>query len=252
VGEGINLRHVTIVLVRPQIPENIGSAARAMGNMGLGRLVVVEPQNCDLARILKTAKGPAVEIVEEMGVAGDLREALAPYRYVVGTTARTGAMRPALKEPRSLASELVAITQENETAILFGPEDRGLSNEDLRYCHTIVTIPTAQFASLNLAQAVMVICYELFLARRETPVESVPRLANRFELDGMYDHLKDVLTRIGFLDPQNPEHWLLNLRRFFSRFPLRAREVRIIRGICRQIDWYAGQVEKRAARKMGP
>ncbi|MBN2126737.1 MAG: RNA methyltransferase, partial [Deltaproteobacteria bacterium] len=95
-----------------------------------------------------------------------------------------------------------------------------------------------------LAQAVMILCYELFLAGREPARESVPRLANRFELEGMYGHLKDVLTKIGFINPQNPEHWMLNVRRFLSRLPLRAREVRIIRGICRQIDWYTGRIEK--------
>jgi tRNA/rRNA methyltransferase len=107
-----------------------------------------------------------------------------------------------------------------------------------------MTIPTAEFSSLNLAQAVMIICYELCLAGSENPPQSIPRLANRFELEGMYDHLKETLSRIGFLDPQNPEHWMLNIRRFFSRMPLRAREVRVIRGICRQMSWYADNVIK--------
>jgi len=136
------------------------------------------------------------------------------------------------------------MSQNNLAAILFGPEDRGLSNEHLRYCHTIVTIPTDAFSSLNLAQAVMIICYEILLAARTGPLEVEPRLANSFELEGMYGHLREVLTTIGFLDPQNPEHWLLNIRRFLSRLPLRAREVRIIRGVCRQIDWYTSQVRK--------
>jgi len=75
--------------------------------------------------------------------------------------------------------------------------------------------------------------------------EIMPRLANSFELEGMYDHLKDVLLKIGFINPQNPEHWIGNLRRFLSRSPLRARDVRVIRGVCRQIDWYTSQVENR-------
>jgi tRNA/rRNA methyltransferase len=170
---------------------------------------------------------------------------------VVGTTARTGSLRPALSQPRRLARDLVAISRENHVALLFGPEDRGLSNEQLRYCHTIATIPTAGFHSLNLAQAVMILCYEIFLAAVETPAAPVPRMANTFELQGMYDHLKAVLTTIGFLDPQNPEHWMLNIRRFLSRIPLRARDVRIIRGICRQMDWYARQLE-RLREKKGP
>ena len=87
-------------------------------------------------------------------------------------------------------------------------------------------------------------CYEIFLAISEKKPELLPRLANSFELEGMYDHLKDVLMKIGFIDPQNPEHWMLNIRRFLSRISLRAREVRIIRGICRQIDWYTQELEK--------
>ncbi len=78
------------------------------------------------------------------------------------------------------------------------------------------------------------------------PDINVPRLANSFELEGMYDHLYNVLTKIGFLNPQNPERWMLNIRRFFSRIPLQAMEVRVIRGICRQIDWYVNQAIEKA------
>jgi tRNA/rRNA methyltransferase len=164
---------------------------------------------------------------------------------VIGTTARIGAKRPALTKPRSLAQALVSLSYLNRVAVLFGPEDRGLSNDHLRLCHTIATIPTAQFSSLNLAQAVMIICYEIFMASGEQNPGISPRLANKFELEGMYGHLKDVFIKIGFFDPQNPEHWMLNIRRFLSRLPLRAREVRLIRGVCRQIDWYTEQIEKR-------
>ena len=98
----------------------------------------------------------------------------------------------------------------------------------------------------------MIICYELFMASREPTAESIPRMANKFELEGMYDHMKHVLMKIGFIDPQNPEHWMLNIRRFLSRIPLRARDVRIIRGICRQIDWYTEQLEKLKNDKKSP
>jgi tRNA/rRNA methyltransferase len=240
----MNRDHIAIFLVQPQIPENIGAAARAMSNMGLRRLVAVAPKNCDLCRVLKTATGTSIDVVEEMEVHDDLESALGPYEYVVGTTARTGALRPALTYPRPLARSLVSITRNNRVAILFGPEDRGLSNAQLRYCHTIATIPTADYSSLNLAQAVMIVCYEIFAASGEITREPMPRLANSFELEGMYAHMKDVLMKIGFIDPQNPEHWMINLRRFFSRISLRAREVRVLRGICRQMDWYTEQLEK--------
>ena len=240
----LRLDHIGIVLVEPQIPENIGAAARAMSNMGIRRLSLVRPRNCDLSRVLKTATGPSIELVEEMEVHEELLPAIGPCGWVVGTTARIGANRPALLSPRELASDLIPISRENRVALLFGPEDRGLSNEHLRYCHTIATIPSGGFSSLNLAQAVLVFCYEILLASRAPGAKAAPRLADRFELEGMYDHLRDVLQRIGFLDPQNPEHWMLNIRRFLSRLPLRAREVRVIRGVCRQIDWYTGRIER--------
>jgi len=242
---GINLDNIGIVLAQPHIPENIGAVARAMDNMGLSRLILVSPKNYDERRASRTATGSSIELIRKMEVYEDLKEALGPYRYVVGTTARTGSLRPVITGPRRLAESLIPISQKNQIAFLFGPEDRGLTNEQLRNCHTVVKIPTARFPSLNLAQAVMIICYELFLASGETVPEFVPpRLANRFELEGMYEHLRDVLMKIGFIDRQNPEHWMLNIRRFLSRLPLRAREVKVIRGVCRQIDWYTGQMEK--------
>jgi len=247
--EKINLSHIGIILVEPQIPENIGSVARAMANMGLQRLVLVRPKNCDLSRVLKTATGSSWDVVEALEVFDDLNTALAPFHYLAGTTARIGSLRPALTSPRLLAKDLISLSQENHVGILFGPEDRGLSNEELHHCHTIVNIPTAGFSSLNLAHAVMILCYEISVASTGEPLKPIPRLANSFELEGMYEHMQQVLMKIGFLQPENPEHWMLNIRRYLSRLPLRAREVRIIRGVCRQIDWYTGRIEKNEAEK---
>ncbi len=243
-AEKVNLENVAIVMIQTQIPENIGSAARAMDNMGLHRLVLVAPKSCDMSRILKPATGPSVDIIERMQVYDDLKEALNPYQYVVGTTARVGALRPAMTQPRRLADDLIPVSKNNSVAILFGPEDCGLSNEHLRYCHTIASIPTARFPSLNIAQAIMVICYELFMAGRDMKPKSLPRLANKYELEGMYDHLGDVLKKIGFLDPQNPEHWMIRIRRFFSRYALRAVEVKLIRGVCRKMNWHVEELAK--------
>ena len=236
--EKIKFENIAIVLNQPRYPENIGSSARAMRNMGLGRLIVVDPENCDLTRMLKLATHVASDIIEQMEVFENLEAALSPFNYVVGTTARLGGRRNVIPAPSKLAGRLVPVSQNNRIAILFGPEDRGLSNEDIRYCHAVVTIPTAEFSSLNLAQAVMIMCYELFQANRDEESRHIPRLASRFELDGMYEQLKDVLVRISFINPENPDYWMNNFRRFFSRLPLRAKEVKIIRGVCRQIDWY--------------
>jgi len=240
----MNLDHIAIVLHRPQIPENIGAAARAMNNMGLRRLILSAPENCDLSRVVKMATGSSIDIIEQMEVYDDLERALGPFNFVAGTTARIGSHRPPMTSPRALALELSALTEWNHAALLFGPEDRGLANTDLRLCHTIVRIPTSGFSSINLAQAVMILCYELLMASGEPAERSIPRLADGFELEGMYSHLKEILLKIGFIDRQNPDHWMLNLRRFFSRIQLRAREVRVIRGICRQMDWYTEQIKK--------
>lgn len=245
----VNLENIGIVLVEPQIPENIGSVARAMKNTGINHLILIDPRDLDMSRVLKMATGSSVDVIHTMEIHRELLSGIGPFQYIVGTTARLGARRPAITTPRRLARDLVDISRDNRVAFLFGPEDRGLSNDHLRYCHSIATIPTADFSSLNLAQAVMVVCYELFLASKEPVPDVLPRLANKFELEGMYDHLKEALIKIGFINPQNPEHWMLNIRRFLSRFPLRAREVRVIRGICRQIDWYTQQLEKLQARE---
>ncbi|OIN95602.1 MAG: rRNA methyltransferase [Deltaproteobacteria bacterium CG1_02_45_11] len=234
----VNLNNISIVLHKPRYPENIGSAARAIRNMGIGQMIVVDPQNFDLATILKTATHAVSDVVERIEIYDTLKEALAPYNYVVGTTARLGGERQNITTPSKLAARLVSISQKNRIAILFGPEDRGLSNKDIRHCQALANIPTAEFSSLNLAQAVIIMCYEIFIAGGEENKEFSPRLAGRHELDGMYDQLKDILVRISYINPENPDYWINKLRHFFTRLQLRAKEVSIIRGICRQIDWY--------------
>ena len=234
----INLKNISIVLYRPRFPENIGAAARSMRNMGIDQLVVVDPENCDLTRICKLATHAALDVVEQMMVFDTLDAAVAGYNYVVGTTARLGGQRKIISTPARLAEKLFSISKQNRIAIVFGPEDRGLTNANIRLCHMLVNIPTAGFSSLNLAQAVMILCYELFQYRTKKPTGFVPRLANRHELDAMYDQLSEILIRISFINPDNPDYFMNNFRHFFSRLPLRAKEVQIIRGICRQINWY--------------
>ena len=235
----VHLDNISIVLQQPRYSENIGAVARAMRNMGIHRLVIVDPQNFELNNALKLATHFASDIIEKSRICSDLRKALAPFHYVVGTTARIGGQRQVMHTPSKLAHQLIPISTENRIALLFGPEDRGLSNTDIRYCHVLVNIPTTEFSSLNLAQAVMIMCYEIFIAGRKANEPFTPRLASRHELDGMYDQLKDILVRISFINPENPDYWMNNLRHFFTRLRLRAKEVNIIRGLCRQVDWYA-------------
>lgn len=234
----INLEHIAIVLHEPHYPENIGAAARAAKNMGLSRLLVVNPSGCDLTRMLKTATHHAEDLVLAIEVYDRLEEALKPFQYVVGTTARRGSHRQSVRNPRQLALDLIPISRKNHVALLFGPEASGLANEHIRYCDELVTIPTAEFSSINLAQAVMILVYEIFTASSEKKDHFIPRLATREELESMYAHLKDTLTRINFLSAENPDYRLESLRRFFSRMQVRGRDVQLVRGICRQIEWY--------------
>ncbi len=235
----IHLDNVTIVLHHPRFPENIGSVARCMLNMGISRLHVVSPEPVDIDRALILATHAASGVIHEMKRFEDLKSAVAGAGYVVGTTARKGKSRKVVKTPAKMARALVPVSRENRVAIVFGPEDRGLTNDELRNCHELVTIRTAAFSSINLAQAVMIVCYELYNASTEKNTVFLPKLAPRPELDAMYGQLKDMLMRISFIQPDNPEYFMDRFRRFFSRLPLQAAEVRIIRGICRQMDWYA-------------
>jgi tRNA/rRNA methyltransferase len=171
-----------------------------------------------------------------------IEEALGGFNYIVGTTARIGKARGPFVSPRTAAQNIAGLSQNNKIALLFGPEDTGLANDQLRLCHSVVTIPTSrEFTSLNLSQAVMILCYEIFVASpaAATAAEASPKLALSSETEGMYRQIKDLLSGIGFLNPENPEYWMLDLRRFFARSGLLSREVKIIRGVCRQMDWYA-------------
>ena len=247
----VNLKNVCIVLSRPRYPENIGAAARAMRNMGFEQLIVVDPQNCDLSRILKMATHAAIDVVEQMLVYEDLQTALEPLNYIVGTTARLGGQRQLVGTATRLAQKLAPISENNRVALLFGPEDRGLTNEDIRFCHELINIPTAEFSSLNLAQAVMIMCYELRRYNQPKAKTFVPQFANRHELDGMYAQLKDILVRISYIQPENPEYFMNSIRQFGTRMKLRAKEVSIIRGICRQIDWYGKRCFQDGLKKKG-
>ncbi|HON23992.1 MAG TPA: RNA methyltransferase [Syntrophales bacterium] len=232
------LDNFTVVLHKPRYPGNIGSAARCLKNMGMGKLVVsaAGPFEAEAMKIMSTHF--AADIVDRIRYYDRLDDALASFRYIVGTTSRLGSARGPVLSPREIAPSLADLSRHNEIALLFGSEDKGLSNSDLRHCHAVVAIPVSErLKSINLSHAVMILCYEIFLAGTERRQAFTPQLASAREIEGMYDQLKEVLMEIGFLNPQNPDYWLMHIRRLLARTGLFSRDVKIIRGICRQISW---------------
>ncbi len=231
--------NITIVLNKPKYPGNVGSVARCAGNMGIKKISVVGNRDLATEEMKQMATHFAAGIVDRIQHFDELDEALARFQYIVGTTSRRGSARGPVVSPREMAARIVDMSQENEVALLIGPEDTGLSNDDLRFCHLLVTIPTSKHnKSINLSHAAMVLCYEIFVAHMEPLEAFTPRLAASAELEGMYDHMKALLMKIGFLNPENPEFWMMHIRRFLSRTNLFSKEVKIIRGVCRQLEWY--------------
>ncbi|MGD1151456.1 MAG: RNA methyltransferase [Syntrophales bacterium] len=231
--------NITIVLNKPKYPGNVGSVARCARNMGIEKISVVGNRDLALEEMKQMATHFAAGIVDRIQHFDRLDEALARFHYIVGTTSRRGSARGPVVSPREMAARLVDISQDNEVALLIGPEDTGLSNDDLRFCHLLVTIPTSKHnKSINLSHAAMILCYEIFVSHMEPMGAFTPRLAASAELEGMYDHMKGLLMKIGFLNPENPEFWMMHIRRFLGRTNLFSKEVKIIRGICRQLEWY--------------
>lgn len=237
------MENMRIVLVRPQGMMNIGSVARAMKNVGLQELALVDPAGPPLHPDALVMAVRAHDILGNALICSRLADAIADCTWVIGTTRRRGKGREEVINSRQLGNEISEIMPQNKVAVVFGPEDRGLSNRDLDLCQRLVSIPThEEYGSLNLAQAVMVICYELFLAVRHHKTSShIRRMASSEELEGMYRHMEATLLRIDFLDRNNPKRMMAALRRIFSRARLSPREVKILRGICRQAQWYDGQ-----------
>jgi tRNA/rRNA methyltransferase len=233
-------KNISIVLYKPKYAGNIGSVARAAKNMGISNIIVVGTADFDREAMEQRSTHLAADVLDSIQYFAGIAEALGSFNYIVGTTARLGKARGPFVAPRTVAQDIADISQKNKVALLFGPEDTGLANEELRLCHAVVTIPTSrEFISLNLSQAVIILCYEIFIASSAvtTGAAATQKLALSSELEGMYGQIKAMLSEIGFLNPENPDYWMMDLRRFFARSGLFSREVKIIRGICRQLEW---------------
>lgn len=234
---------IRIILVGTTHPGNIGAAARAMKNMGLTDLVLVNPKQFPHEDATARASG-AEDILDAATVVGDLDDALGECVYVAGASARSRTIGWPSMAPRECASRLLVEAQNGTVAAVFGPEKSGLTNEDIDRCHTLLTIPTEPgFSSLNLAMAVQVVCYELRVAligNAEEEAQSEVRPATGEELEHFYTHLEEVLTEGGFLDPDNPRLLMRRLRRLFVRAQPDQNEINILRGMLSALDPRAG------------
>ena len=237
VSESVNTKHIRIILVRPQSPGNIGSAARAMRNMGLHHLALVAPERFPHPEARMMACG-AESLLRQAEVYDSLPAAVASCHWLIGTSARRRRYRNPSLTPAELAQKLVTLSQKHHVGILFGPEDAGLTSDELDLCHDLVVIPTvAQATSLNLAQAVMVVCYELMRQQPQALVQQLPQMASVEDIEAMYAHLRQAFAIRGFSDMDAVDRVLLGLRRLFERTKLELRDVRLLRGIARQLAW---------------
>lgn len=236
------LENIRIVLVNTSHPGNIGATARAMKNMGLKKLILVEPKDFPSFEAYSRAAG-ADDLLGEAEVVDSLSDALKNCVWVAGTSARLRTVKWQIHEPRACATEAIEHAAEGDVAIVFGRERTGLSNEELEQCNTLVHIPTnPEYTSLNVASAVQVLSYECRMAALEAGVIDQPEMAARKKhkedvpasadmLDGMYGHLHETLQDINFFYNSSPEMVMRRLKSLFNRANTTRREVALLRGI---------------------
>jgi TrmH family RNA methyltransferase len=230
-----NLR---IVLVRPTHPGNVGATARAMKNMSLRNLYLVEPENFPSAQASDRAVG-ADDLLRNASICASLDEALVGCHLVIGTSARQRRIEWPALDPESCARRLVEGAQSGPVALLFGQERMGLLNAELDRCHYVVTIPAdKEYSSLNLACAVQILAYEIYRAMHSGTTAMAGgadvregRPVSADEMQRFYRHLEDVLQQIEFLDPENPRLLMRRLMRLFNRAGPDHNEMNILRGI---------------------
>jgi tRNA (cytidine32/uridine32-2'-O)-methyltransferase len=225
--------NIRIVLVNTSHPGNIGAAARAMKNMGLSELYLVEPLSFPHADASARASG-ADDLLARATVCPTVEEAVAGCSLVFGASARLRSLPWPLAEPREAAGQIVGASQQAPVAVVFGREHSGLTNDELLCCNALVHIPCNEdFSSLNVAAAVQVLSYEILMAARQgvTEVEADSPPATADEIERFFQHLEETLIEIDFLNPEKPRQLMRRLRRLYNRSRLEETEVNILRGI---------------------
>jgi len=236
------LKKVAICLVEPLKAGNIGSAARAMKNMGLSRLILVNPPALDDPECMRMAAG-AYDLIEAASIHTSLREAVAPFQILASTTRRLGRGRPPDFTSRTFAPWVANQLHEAQAVICFGREDKGLTTEEIDLAPLILTIPSDErYASLNVAQSVQVVAYDLYCALKDPRPVPERELCDSDQIERYFDQVQPLLLEIGFLDPNNPAWIMRTLRKMVHRAQLEHREIKILRGICSDLEWYINHV----------
>ncbi|WP_062033565.1 RNA methyltransferase [Acinetobacter sp. BMW17] len=250
-----HLSHVRIVMVNTTLPANIGSALRAMKTMGLSKLVLVAPKTYPHPDIDALAAG-ATDLIEQIEIVETLADAIKDCHLVFGTSARSRTIPWPLLDARPAAEKSISavVNDQQEVAVVFGREDRGLTNEELAMANYHVTIPVnTDYGVLNVAQAIQVICYEMRMATLAvvesgedeaatmpvTDTESMQwdePLVTHEQMEQFYPHIEKMLAEIEFLDPKNPRLLPLRLRRLFGRIQLDRMEYHLLRGIFSRVQ----------------
>ena len=226
------LSRIRVVLLRPSHPGNIGAAARAMKTMGITQLRLVRPKRFPHPDARAMASG-AADVLESAHACANLEEALAGTTYSVALSARERELSHSSLDARAAAQELLSAARKDEVAIVFGNETVGLTNKEIMRCSALARIPAdPEYASLNLAQAVQVIAYELrmaALAPSAAPAKTA--YATHEEMEKLFAHLERSLYASGYLHPRHPRKLMDRLRRLFAKARLEAVEVNILRGM---------------------
>jgi tRNA/rRNA methyltransferase/tRNA (cytidine32/uridine32-2'-O)-methyltransferase len=232
------LDNVCVVLVEPQDPVNIAGVVRAMKNMGVRQLRLVNPVEYDPSRVERVAHDTR-DIVSEVRHFASLDEAIADCVFAAGFTARRRKAKWKLVSPREVATPMLAAAAEGPVAIFFGREDHGLSNESLDRAHAVVTIPTSDHPSLNLAQAVLIALYELHIAANASRTIAPPRKdappASAEQLERYFADADKALATIDFFRTRNEELVLRSLRSLTYRAAPDAREIDLMRSIAIEV-----------------
>ncbi|MBQ7585820.1 MAG: RNA methyltransferase [Desulfovibrionaceae bacterium] len=230
---------LVVVLVATRFPENIGMVARACANMGCPQIILVDPKRWIKAKAEMLATPKGLPWLDNLVIAPSLSLALQNQHQVYGTTARTGGWRREIQSPRKASQRIATqILEGKQVALVFGPEDRGLTNEEIQACHELITIPTDQASSLNLAQAVLIVLYEIAQASRELKglhLQKSPTITYQ-ELSLFLDYFKEALINLDYLHGDNVDYFFQPWKRLFSRLELNKHEFAALMGLCRQIN----------------